>query len=200
MAEAAAILTGASAINQAIGQRQQANAIRTQSDFEAKLAEMLAVDVTARGELAAQRVGMQTRGLIGSQRAALAASGVDVNSGSAADLQVDAAKFSAMDEQIIRNNAAREAMGIRTNSKLAQLAARNEAQAFRDAATQTLITGAAQTYDVARKSKGGGQVKTDVVARAAASPRAVEKMVPTPPLKNTTTIRGYRPTPKYKGF
>jgi hypothetical protein len=150
MGATSAILTGVSAVGGFMAAGRQANAIDQKSDFDAKIAEMLSSDAIARGNTAAQRVGMQGRQMIGSQRVGLAAQGITLDSGSALDATTDTAKFSAMDEQMIRNNAAREAWGIRTNSTLSRLAARNESAAVRQQGVDTLITGAAKTYGIGK--------------------------------------------------
>src|SRR5690242_19657087 len=49
--------------------------------------------------------------MIGSQRAGLAANGVDINSGSAVDVQSTTAATGEADALTIRNNAARQAYG-----------------------------------------------------------------------------------------
>lgn len=56
----------------------------------------------------------QTAQLIGTQRAAVASSGIDPNSGSAVRLQSDSAGLGALDASQISNNAARTAYGYQT--------------------------------------------------------------------------------------
>ena len=63
--------------------------------------------------------------LIGRQRAVLAANGVDVNEGSAVDIQVDTAGIGKLDELTIRSNAAREALGYRYQAYNARVAGEN---------------------------------------------------------------------------
>ena len=148
------ILMGVSTAGQFLGQQRQAGAIDAQSSFDQKLASMNAADAVARGNLSANRVGMQTRGIIGSQRANFAAQGIDPNAGSAADTQVDTSKFGALDEMTIRNNAAREAWGITTNAGLQKSAASQESASLRASSYDTLITGAAKTYGLYRDGVG----------------------------------------------
>ena len=59
---------------------------------------------------------MKTRLMIGTQRATLAANGVDLQFGSPLDILGDTAMFGAIDEQRIQANAAREAWGYRTEA------------------------------------------------------------------------------------
>lgn len=153
MAHVSEGLTVVSTLGQVASQQQQAKAITSQSDFDAKLAKLNADDAIARWAAAASRHQMQVRGLIGSQRAALAAQGLDVSSGTALDLQDESAYFGELDAQTIRNNAAREAYGIQTNSIFSQLAARNTARNLRAQSFDTLLTGAGKTYGIFRAAK-----------------------------------------------
>lgn len=82
------------------------------ADFNAGVADLQAQDAVERGDLSAQRYGAQVRGAIGTQRTVQAASGVDVSSGSAVDVQADAAYLGKLDQETIRTNAQREAWGF----------------------------------------------------------------------------------------
>lgn len=70
-----------------------------------------AADARARGRIESDQARVDTQQVIGAQRAAQAANGGEVNSGSNALLQQDAAQFGELDALIISNNAAREAYG-----------------------------------------------------------------------------------------
>lgn len=82
----------------------------------AQFAEAQAIDAEARGRVNEQRQRETTEGVIGSQRVSFAAQGVDVNKGSSLDVQADAAYLGELDALTIRNNAAREAWGYRTQA------------------------------------------------------------------------------------
>ncbi len=69
-------------------------------------------DARARGLVDADNQRVQTQGLIGTQRAAQAANGGEVNTGSNAITQQDTAQYGELDALIISNNAAREAYGL----------------------------------------------------------------------------------------
>lgn len=86
------------------------------ADYNAKIAEYQAQDAITRGELAVDRQRKGVKQLIGSQRASLAAQGVDVNEGSAVDLQADTAYQGEYDALMIRNNAALEAWGFKVQA------------------------------------------------------------------------------------
>lgn len=86
-------------------------------EFNAAVAEMQAEDAVKRGHDEESRFRAGVRGLIGSQRAAFAASNVDVGFGSALDVQADAAYLGELDALTIRNNAAREAWGFKIEAE-----------------------------------------------------------------------------------
>lgn len=136
-----------------IGQRQQASAIRDASAFDTAQADYAANDATARGAFDASRRAVAGRQMVGAQRAAAAASGIDANSGSAAQLQSDEAGMSAFDEQMIRNNAAREAWGYKAQSTINSQAAKNEADALKRDSYSTLLTGAGKVYSMFPRNK-----------------------------------------------
>jgi hypothetical protein len=95
------------------GEKQQ-EAAESQAelgDYNANVAELQAEDAILRGELDEQRFRSLVRGAVGSQRAGMAAQGVDVNHGSAVDVQADAATLGELDALTIKTNARREAWG-----------------------------------------------------------------------------------------
>ena len=85
-------------------------------DYNAAIADQQAADAITRGQEQQQQVRAQTRQTIGSQRAGFAASGVDVSSGSAADVQADAAFLGELDALTAETNAAREAWGFKVQA------------------------------------------------------------------------------------
>jgi hypothetical protein len=64
------------------------------------------------GDEQALQAGRRSAAIIGAQRAAFAAGGVDPNTGSAADVQDSQAGKGELDQLTIRNNAARQAYGF----------------------------------------------------------------------------------------
>lgn len=87
-------------------------------NYNANISEMQSKDAIARGEESVAVHKMQTRKLIGSERAAFAASGVDISDpdSTAANVQRDTQALSELDQLTIRANAAREAWGFRTQA------------------------------------------------------------------------------------
>lgn len=100
--------------------RQQAGAIKAESEFRSqqqetnsRLGEIQAKDVEARGLKESEETLRKAKTLIGRQRAALAAQGIEIGTGSALDIQLETAEFGALDALTIKNNAFREATGHR---------------------------------------------------------------------------------------
>lgn len=73
-------------------------------------------DARYRGIVDADNQRVQTQGMIGTQRAAMAGNGGVVDEGSNALLQQDVAQYGELDAMIISNNAAREAYGYETQA------------------------------------------------------------------------------------
>ena len=75
----------------------------------AKIARQNAgLDIQA-GEIAATNQGLRTRALIGREKAATAAGGVDVNTGSASEVRAGSAAMGMLDALTIRSDAAKKA-------------------------------------------------------------------------------------------
>lgn len=114
---AMAAAAAASAAGTAISSIQQSK----QADYQSKVAEnnnviaqQMAQDALNRGQAKEQEQRRKTAALISNQRTAFAANGVDINSGSAVDVQADTAGLGELDALNIRNNAQREAYGFQS--------------------------------------------------------------------------------------
>lgn len=79
----------------------------------AQVAEMQAKDAEARGKVAANQHDLGVKGMIGSQRAAAASSGLLADEGSNLTTTQDTAGFGKLDSLTIQSNAAKEAWGYR---------------------------------------------------------------------------------------
>jgi hypothetical protein len=131
-------------------------------EFNATVAEQQAKDAEQRGAYDAGRFRAQVKALVGAQRVGFAGGNVDVNSGSAADVQRDARRLGAVDERQIRLNAAREAWGFqqqatdyRMGGKTAAAAGKAQQSASRwGAAGSVLNTGS--SLMLARYGWGNG--------------------------------------------
>lgn len=114
------------------------------ADYNAQVADLQSADATARGVQDENKFRTGVRGMIGSQRASLAASNVDVSFGSAADVQGDAAFLGELDALTIRTNAAREAWGFNVQGEDLRRRAQTARQEGAYAAESGVVTGAAQ--------------------------------------------------------
>ncbi len=93
-----------------------AGSSKSAADLNTMLAGVSAEDAIARGEADVRRIKKSARRMIGSQRAAYAAQGLDPDAGSALDAQSDTAALSEVDVLTARNNAWREAWGFRVEA------------------------------------------------------------------------------------
>lgn len=73
-------------------------------------------DAVKRGNIDADEQRQETGQLIGAQRTAFASNGVDVNTGSAGQVQNDTAALGELDALTLVNNAAREAYGYKVQA------------------------------------------------------------------------------------
>ena len=147
MGSALALSAGSTAYSM-YSDRKAGKAAKKQASFEAGILEEQADDVLEAGREAGFRVGVGARGLKGSQTASLAAQGLDVRSGSAADVIENDERLAQMDILQLENNAAREALGLRKQAELVRMGGQNTAQSYTNRGTGTLLSGAAQLYGI----------------------------------------------------
>lgn len=140
----AMVLTAVGTGVSAYSQYQQGQYNAQMAEANARNAELAAADATARGDAEAAMQRMQVSRLIGRQRAAFAASGVDAASGSALDVLGDTAAFGQLDVDTIRSNAAREAWGLQSQAASDRYSARVSRRMGTIGAGATLLTGGAQ--------------------------------------------------------
>jgi hypothetical protein len=134
-------------------------------EWNASMAEMQARDAIQRGRESEGIFRQQTRGVIGQERAAFGASGVDVSSGSALDVQTNTAYVGELDALMIRTNAMRTAWGFKV-----------EAQDYRQQAVATQKLGSLEEKNAllvgranARSARLGGTYAGQAGNYAAAS-------------------------------
>lgn len=114
---------------------------RQQYDTNKELAYMAAEDATRRGAQVAGRVRREGKAVQGGQRAALAAQGIDVSSGSAADLQAETRYINEQDILTVNNNVWREAWGLKVQGTQYGLQGALAEAAGYNKARNTLLTG-----------------------------------------------------------
>ena len=134
-AEVSLAAAAASTTAQAVSAQQQASYQRAVAQNNQNIANANATLVTEDAEQKAQAKQRATQQLIGRERAAAGASGIDPNTGSPAKIQSDTAELGELDTLTIRNNAAREAWNFR-----------NQAAAFGMEASQATTAGNLETF------------------------------------------------------
>lgn len=149
----AIVALAVSAVSQVAGAINNVNAARRNE----RAANRLARDVLDRAEFDAARYDLQAQQIVGAQRAAFGAAGVDLNVGSPADIRRETESIAARDIAQIRLNAEREAWGIRTQARNQTRGAVNQAWATGIGATanflgqsgvgQTLLTGTQDAWN-----------------------------------------------------
>lgn len=148
MAGMQAGLQGLSAIGNAYAQSQ---AIKARAAYQgviakinAEMATMNAEDAIRRGEITARDYQKEVDGMIGAQKVAYAAQNVDVNFGSAADIQAETRMFGALDVLTIKNNAWREAWGYKVEALNSTFSGKYAEMEGKYGARQALISGGLQ--------------------------------------------------------
>lgn len=146
-------LMAVQAVTGAYSSYQQARAQKYISQSNARVAEMQARDAMNRGQEAEGRSRQRTRKLIGSQRTALAAQGIRLDSGSALDVQLEAGDMGELDALTIKNNALREAFGFRSEARNITMQGPMASQASMNQGMETLLTGGIKAVDYYKRSK-----------------------------------------------
>jgi hypothetical protein len=166
MCEPTSILAMTAIVLTAVGGVQSYRAQKANADYQEQLGERNA-EIGRRqasqerqiGNIDEERHLRKVRQLLGSQRAQQAANGLDINSGSALDLQAETAGFGGADAATIRSNSLRRAWGLEVGAVNDLNSGRAAAAESRNAATGTLIsTGAsmASMYQPGMFGGGGG--------------------------------------------
>lgn len=114
------IASGAGAVMGAVGALDSAEANASASMYQAgvarnnqTIADQNAAYALQAGRVAEQNQRQRTKQTVGMQRAQMAANGIDIGSGSAANLQADTAAVGELDALTVRNNALRQAINYR---------------------------------------------------------------------------------------
>lgn len=138
-----AIGTGVSAIGTIAGAQAQAAAATYRKKQEAMLSE----DALKRGAQEEEAQRRKQAALAGRQKAILAASNVDLGSGSPLAILGDTAQLGELDAQTIKDNAKREANYHTGNSQLAGMEAKSASTAGVIGAFSTVLGGASSLAD-----------------------------------------------------
>lgn len=154
----------------AISAYNQSKASKAAYEYQAAVAnnnatldEYKARDAIMRGQSAEIAQRMKTAGLKGTQRASLAARGLDLGEGSASDILTSTDMMGETDALTIRDNASREAWGYRvrrdgTTADAGMYGSRASAERPGMAAATSLLTGAGKVaggwYRYSKESSG----------------------------------------------
>lgn len=148
----------------------QSQAIRQQGKYEqfkanmnARFAERQAVEVEKQGKEDAYQYGEKVKGIVGSQRAAFAAAGIDISDqdSSIGQLTAETEKFGRLDQITIKQNAWEQAWGIRTDAQMGVFEGNLARQTSRTQANQTLAVAGLKAGEYAASAamgapRGGG--------------------------------------------
>lgn len=140
-------------ITGALGALQQGQASANSAKYNAEIQKQNAAisreNAAVAGQAGAEQafqIGSKTRATVGGIKANQAASGIDVNSGSAVDVRSSAAELGELDALTVRSNAAREAYGYQQQasshdqqSSLDTFEAKNDATAGAINASSTFL-------------------------------------------------------------
>lgn len=136
----------AGSMMQAQGQKQNAAFQSGMMQQNAAFKEQTAQETINAGATSADWQRVRTGQAVGTQRSVQAANGIDVNSGSAAQLQDDTAMLGELDALTIQNNAAREAYGYRVQARQDLLNANQSVQNGNTAATGSILGGLGSAF------------------------------------------------------
>lgn len=134
----------------------QADYIKSVYDANYELYEMQAAETIRKADIDAGKYKKKVKGLLGSQRARMAASGVDISDtdSTAYQIQEETLKYGYQDVQQIKNNAFREALGLKTQGLLSQVEGRMKAQAAKFQGRMGLISGGLKAFQYGASAYG----------------------------------------------
>lgn len=147
MCEPVTVMMAAGTLLSAKSAMDQGAATNQIAQNNAKMAEYAAKDAQVRGEEDAQAIQRRAASIKSSQRVNMAAKGLDLGYGTAADLQDQTDFFAQSDVATARTNAGREAW--RGNSQAQDFRSQGAAAAYNGnmQAMGTMLTGGAQVAD-----------------------------------------------------
>lgn len=164
-------LQTAGAISGAVGGFYSAKMTKNQLAFEAdmarinaRIAELGARSALDRGQKEVAGLTLQAGQLKSRQRAAMAANGIDLGTGSAAEVQASTDIMKEIDKNTIEANAVRSAWGYRTEAANYQSAAMMKEGSAAGinplmAGASSLLTGATQVASSWYQFKRNGEIK-----------------------------------------
>lgn len=154
-------LSALGGVTGAVGAVQQGQAQASAAEYNAQLSNRNAAVAKENANIAGQAGSEQayiqsqkTRAEVGSIKASQAASGIDVNSGSALDVRTSARELGELDALTVRSNATKEAYGyvnqaanFKSQANLDEFEAKNDKTASYISGASTLLGAAASGAD-----------------------------------------------------
>jgi hypothetical protein len=115
--------------------------------YQAEMAGISAGETKEAGRAATRLQRIRTAKAVGAQRAAMGGSGIDVNTGSALDTQVESAQLGEMDALMIRQNYEREARAKFADANMYTASAKAAKRAAMLGMSSSFLTGASGVAD-----------------------------------------------------
>lgn len=125
-----------------ISEQGAANAQKNIARQNAEVAERNASLTMQTGEGQSEQLGMRNKAVAGKIKAGQSGSGVDVNSGSAKDVQTSQRALGLFDTMTLKSNAAREAFGFKVQAKQF----RDEAAIAKTKANQAVVSSSINAF------------------------------------------------------
>lgn len=125
-------------------QRDQGKAAKSTADYNARVADNQAQDVRNKGTQEENKQRQATAQMLSSQRAALGASGIEIGSGSALQIQRDTEVTGEIDAGRIRSNYQDQASSLETGATLTRVEGANAKIAGNNQAMGTILSGGAK--------------------------------------------------------
>ena len=137
---------GIGSVASAFSQYQAGKGQRALSKISGRLSKLKAKSAKRRGAEKEARSRQSFKKLLGKQRAALAAQGIRLDEGSARDIQTETQVMSELDALTIKNNAAREALGLEAGARTTEVGGKLAGARADVGAAETLLTGGLRAY------------------------------------------------------
>ena len=154
---AAGALTEIGGATSALSAGMQANAANKAAEFNANAAKKEADQAELQGQVAEQQQRMKTAATVGSATAAYGASGVDTNTGSAAQTNAQTQQIGEFDALTTRANAMNQASALRTQAQAYQASEVSPFLAAGASGLQSFSSSINNRYMRQLYASGGGQ-------------------------------------------
>lgn len=151
-----AVMTLGQAYMQSQALKSQGEYQRKISELNARSMELQAQDVLTRGEYAASKTQQAGRKAIGTQRAIMAATGMDVSSAEAKDLLAESEAGVATDIATIKSNAWRQAWGFQSGAEQELTQGRITEYTKKNLARSTMLTGIMKSANLGMQAAASG--------------------------------------------